>query len=85
MARLVARSESGARVGETHPNATISDEVVDQIRMLREERGLTYGQIAIRVRRPKGTIQKICAYTRRATRVERWVLERRPKRDRQQL
>lgn len=69
---FVAIDENGLRIGETHPNAKLTDEQVDQIRDLHEQEGLTYDALAIRFSTPKITIAKICTYQRRASTIARW-------------
>jgi ribosome-binding protein aMBF1 (putative translation factor) len=71
--RYAAINDIGCRIGEGHPRSTISDAEVDRIRELREDRGLSYGQIALMVERPVCTIAKICRYERRAQTAVRWI------------
>ena len=47
MVDMVGVSEKGARVGETHPRAKLSDADVDLIRELHEA-GLSYRQIVLK-------------------------------------
>lgn len=68
----VAVDERGFRIGETHHNATISDEMVDMIRDLYEYDGLRCQEISERTGIAKSTIVKICRYERRASRPHRW-------------
>lgn len=68
----VAVDERGFRIGETHHNATISDQMVDMIRDLFEYDGLKCQEIAERTGIAKSTIVKICRYERRASRPHRW-------------
>lgn len=63
---VVAYNESGIRVGETHPNASIPDETVDKIRELHEDDGLSYQAIADKLQISLSTVRKICSYERRA-------------------
>lgn len=69
---FVAVDEHGHRIGETHPNAKLTDKQVDQIRDLREGCGKSYAELAEQFEVPKVTIQMICTYTRRATTIARW-------------
>lgn len=68
----VAVDQAGLRIGETHPNAKLTDREVDEIRDLREIAGWGYEQLASTYNVPKVTIQMICTYQRRATTVARW-------------
>lgn len=52
--------------GERHGHATLTDEIVLEMRRLRSEEGLSYAEIGRRVGRLGGTVHKIC--TR-----QRWV------------
>jgi hypothetical protein len=68
----VAVDEAGLRVGETHPNAKLTDKEVEQIRDLHEIAGWNYSELAEAYSAPKVTIQKICTYQRRASTIARW-------------
>ena len=60
-------NEAGYRIGESHPRATIPDHLVRAARLLREEQGLTYAEIASQLRiLSVRTIQGICQYRKRA-------------------
>lgn len=69
---FVAVNEQGVRLGETHPNADLSDHEVDLIRDFREKEGMSYAWLAEKFEVPKATIQKICQYQRRAVTIARW-------------
>lgn len=69
---LIAYNEQGWRVGETHHRATISDEMVEKIRDLREYRFWTYKEIATRFNISPNTVKKICCYEVRSQRPQRW-------------
>lgn len=69
---FVAVDENGLRIGETHPNAQLTDSEVDQIRDLHEKAGWSYAHLAEAYQAHKATIQKICTYQRRATTIARW-------------
>lgn len=69
---FVAVDENGLRIGETHPNAKLTDAQVDQIRDLHEKSHKSYSQLADLFNCPKVTIQHICTYQRRATTIARW-------------
>jgi AraC-like DNA-binding protein len=62
---VVQRNENGRRIGESHPNATISDAVVKQLRDLHEFEGWSLRRLAVRFGLGLSAVQKICAYTRR--------------------
>lgn len=69
---FVAVNEFGFRIGQYHPNAKLSDEKIDQIRDMREEKNMRYTDIASIVGLSKSAIAKICRYERRAQTPERW-------------
>jgi len=53
-------------VGEAHPKALVSDELVDFIRDLHEEGFLGYGAIARAFKLPKHYVRDVCTFRRRA-------------------
>ena len=63
---IIAVNENGYRIGSSHHNARISDEVVEQIRDLHEEQGLGYRKLANMFGLTRSYVQKICNYERRA-------------------
>lgn len=69
---FIAVDENGLRIGETHPNAKLTDAQVDEMRDLRELKGWTYDQLAAHFGVPYITVQKICTYERRASTIARW-------------
>jgi len=69
---FIAVDENGLRIGETHPNAKLTDAQVDLMRDLREVNGWTYDQLAEHFGVPYITVQKICTYQRRASTIARW-------------
>lgn len=69
---FVAVNEQGMRIGESHPNADLTDHEVDLIRELREKDGMGYAQLAAKFEVSKSTIQMICTYQRRAVTIARW-------------
>lgn len=77
--RLVGRNERGYRVGESHHRSKIPDATVTLMRDLHELQGLTFRDIAERLRLPFRTVQKICCYERRAQIPREWDDERRPR------
>jgi hypothetical protein len=70
--RLVAVNEFGRRIGETHHNAHISNDVVDQIRSAHEDSRRGYLEISSEFDIALTTVRKICTYERRAQTPERW-------------
>lgn len=71
MARKVQVDENGRRIGETHPRSTVPDDVVVQIRDLKEYDCLNCPQIARRLGVALGTVRKIARYERRVSVVAR--------------
>ncbi len=69
---VITVNEKGYRIGLSHHQAHITDEVIDAIRDLHEENGLTYGQLALQFNLNRGTIAKICRYERRAQTPHDW-------------
>jgi hypothetical protein len=69
----IGLSESGHRVGETHPRSRYSDVLVERIRDMHEYDGMTYRAISNKLNIPICTIGKLCRYERRAVRVVKWV------------
>lgn len=65
-------NEKGRRIGQYHPRSTVSDEMVEQMREMHEERGKSYGQIALKFKKSINTVKKICRYERRAETPARW-------------
>ena len=72
MREYVAVNDRGLRIGETHPRSTISDATVDLIREYHEDKGRSYGWIAMRLKIPARTVGKICRYEIRAQWPDRW-------------
>jgi len=69
---VVAISEDGKRIGETHHNAWISDAIVDQIRERHEDDGWGYVRLSREFGIALTTVRKICTYERRAQTPARW-------------
>jgi len=74
---LVAYDDNGRRIGQTHHNATITDETVTLIRVLHEDRGWGYRRIAKHLSLRWQTVAKIARYQRRSAVPSSW---RRPRR-----
>ncbi|MDT3669517.1 MAG: hypothetical protein ROZ37_04180 [Aromatoleum sp.] len=68
----VGVNDQGLRIGKYHQNCRHSDEMVDRVRALREDEGLTYAEISAATGVPKGTIASICRYDRRGQAYTRW-------------
>ena len=69
---IVAVNELGYRIGSSHHNCKISDEVIDKIRDLHEEEEKSYRQIAKLLGLSKDFVAKVCRYERRAQTPDRW-------------
>jgi DNA-binding transcriptional regulator YiaG len=66
----VHRNAAGRRVGESHQWATLSDAEVEEVRHLRETRGMWYRELAVRFNVPWETIRAWCVYKRRPLKPE---------------
>ena len=62
--RSIMRNERGYRIGESHHNCRIPDEVVEMARSM-HERGVGQTEIANALRLPLGTVKKIICFERR--------------------
>lgn len=71
--KVIALNEYGRRIGGSHHRSKLSDELVDEIRSAHEDRGKSYGQIAMRYGLPKSTVQMVCTYQRRVYTAERYI------------
>lgn len=61
----VGVNAEGRRVGESHPNAKLSDLQVETIRQLREDYRVPYRLICDLAGIPKSTVEDVCLYTTR--------------------
>ena len=68
----IAVNDLGYRIGSSHHNSSISDQVIDAIRELREDFDLGYGTLSTIFSLPRGTIAKICKYQIRGQTPDRW-------------
>lgn len=68
----VAINEAGYRIGESHHNSKISDEVVNRIRDLHEDQGIGYRRLARMFNLKKAFVQKVCNYAIRAQTPAGW-------------
>lgn len=69
---IIAVNEQGYRIGLSHHNARISNEIVDQMRDLHEDEGIGYRRLAKMFNLSRSVVQKICNYERRAQTPDRW-------------
>ena len=69
---IVTLNEMGYRIGESHHNARISQEVVDKLRDLHEDENIGYRRLAKMFGLSRSVVQKICNYERRAQTPDRW-------------
>jgi DNA invertase Pin-like site-specific DNA recombinase len=70
--QFVAVNEQGYRIGQSHHNARLQDEMIDRIRDMHEDQAIGYRKLAKIFNLSRSTIQKICTYSRRAQTPERW-------------
>lgn len=63
--RLVKRSASGRRIGESHPRAVLLDHEVEMMRELHEAEGFGYRRLAKKFEVPRDTVRDICRYRTR--------------------
>lgn len=69
---IIAVNERGHRIGESHHNAKIPQEIVDRMRDLHEDEGVTYEALAKMFNLTVPTVAKICRYERRAQTPDRY-------------
>ena len=69
---LVAINERGFRIGDTHHNAKVPDEIVNRIRDLHEDQGIGYRKLARMFNLKRAFIQKVCKYRIRAQVASAW-------------
>lgn len=63
--QIYVHSGPGLGTGQRHWKIKLSDEQVEQIRVLREDHRWSYGRLAKHFNTPRTTIQYICNYRRR--------------------
>ena len=68
----VAVNEIGYRIGVSHHNCKIPDDIVNKIRDMHEEQLIGYRKLAKIFGLKRSYIQKICNYERRAQTPDRW-------------
>lgn len=67
MSNYVPVDEQGRRVGEHHPRAHWPDAVIDKMRAMHEDQGMSYPKIGIALGGISvNTVKKVCRYQRRA-------------------
>lgn len=63
---LSAQTFTGSRsAGMRHWKAKLTDDQVEEMRVLREDHGWSYGRLARHFKVPRVTVQFICTYRRR--------------------
>ena len=70
--RLVGTNDRGVAIGQYHPRAKYPDELIDQIREMREDHGLTWREIVSRTGVSMRMVRDICAYVYRAQTYTNW-------------
>ncbi len=65
-------NEQGYRINSSHHNSSISQHVVDAIRLLREDYNLGYGTLGLIFQLPRGTCAKIANYRIRGQTADRF-------------
>lgn len=70
--KFVAINEDGRRIGSSHHNSSVSDETVDLIREMHEDRHMGYRKIAHELNICRHFVAKICRYERRAQTPAGW-------------
>ena len=70
--QFVAVNEQGYRIGASHHNARLPDEVIDKIRDMHEDEEVGYRKLSKIFDIPLSTIKTICQSERRAQTPDRW-------------
>ena len=65
-------NDRGVAIGQYHPRAKYPDELIDQIREMREDHKLTTREIAARTGVSRRMVRDVCAYVYRAQTYTRW-------------
>jgi hypothetical protein len=71
-AEVIALNERGFRIGATHHNATIPEEIIQRLRYLHEEEGIGYRRLGRMFNIRRDTVVKICRYERRGQVPHAW-------------
>jgi AraC-like DNA-binding protein len=70
--RLVGTNDRGVAIGQYHPRAKYPDELIDQIREMREDHKMTTREIAARTGVSRRMVRDVCAYVYRAQTYTNW-------------
>ena len=70
--KFVAINEDGRRIGSSHHNSTVSDETIDLIREMHEDKHMGYRKIAQELNICRHFVAKVCRYERRAQTPAGW-------------
>ena len=70
--RLVGTNDRGVAIGQYHPRAKYPDELIDQIREMREDHKMTTREIAARTGVSRRMVRDICGYVYRAQTYTNW-------------
>lgn len=69
---LIPVTAEGRRIGQYHHRAKLSDDQVEEIRVMHEG-GMGYRSIARQLKLSRDTVRSICTMRRRACTAEAWV------------
>lgn len=70
--RLVGTNDRGVAIGQYHPRAKYPDELIDQIREMREDQRLSTREISARTGMSRRMVRDVCAYVYRAQTYTHW-------------
>ena len=70
--RLVGMNDRGVAIGQYHPRAKYPDELIDQIREMREDQRLPTREISARTGVSRRMVREICSYAKRAQTYTNW-------------
>ena len=59
---VIGMNENGYRIGMSHQNCTISQEIVDKMRDMHEDEMVGYRRLSAIFGIRRSTVQKICKY-----------------------
>ena len=69
---VIGMNENGYRIGMSHQNCTISQEIVDKMRDMHEDEMVGYRRLSAIFGIRRSTVQKICKYYIRAQTPYKW-------------
>jgi DNA invertase Pin-like site-specific DNA recombinase len=69
---VIGMNENGYRIGMSHQNCTISQEIVDKMRDMHEDEMVGYRRLSAIFGIRRSTVQKICKYYIRAQTPSKW-------------